>query len=208
MFTWVTYSIFGLQFLYALKIKPVEKMSQTELVVQPPDVTENPYVDSLRRKKETKPKESVSCHFCINIISTLKTCMQFLCWSRCWFEILPGRSKLQLEIQITTHCSGGRPVRAWVLFVWPTLVHTEVRLTFGHVLIVFATIILWFVIYRRSRQSSTSMPCPKSAVPVMTAIVKRPTGSSKSMIDRIDLQVKVTRREMLDEVSHLSPLFI
>lgn len=47
------------QYLYALKVKPVDKMSQIELCAQPPDVTDNPYFDTLDRATVPKPKESV-----------------------------------------------------------------------------------------------------------------------------------------------------
>ncbi|KAL5112138.1 CWF19-like protein 1 [Taenia crassiceps] len=46
------------KYLYALKVKPVDKMSQIELCAQPPDVTDNPYFDTLDRTAVPKPKES------------------------------------------------------------------------------------------------------------------------------------------------------
>eukprot|EP00108_Taenia_solium_P012041 TsM_000997800 transcript=TsM_000997800 gene=TsM_000997800 len=46
------------KYLYALKVKPVDKMSQIELCAQPPDVTDNPYFDNLDRTAVLKPKES------------------------------------------------------------------------------------------------------------------------------------------------------
>ncbi|EUB59021.1 CWF19-like protein [Echinococcus granulosus] len=46
------------KYLYALKVKPVDKMSQIELCAQPPDVTDNPYFDTLERTTVAKPKET------------------------------------------------------------------------------------------------------------------------------------------------------
>uniref|UniRef100_A0A5K3FCF8 CwfJ_C_1 domain-containing protein n=2 Tax=Mesocestoides corti TaxID=53468 RepID=A0A5K3FCF8_MESCO len=48
----------NLKYLYALKIKPVDKMSRVELVAQPPDVTENPYFETIKQRTKTKPKET------------------------------------------------------------------------------------------------------------------------------------------------------
>nr|CDS26941.1 CWF19 protein 1 [Hymenolepis microstoma] len=46
------------KYLYALKVKPVDKMTLSELVAQPPDVTENPYFDTIKKALKERQKES------------------------------------------------------------------------------------------------------------------------------------------------------
>ncbi|KAM3176868.1 hypothetical protein ACTXT7_005637 [Hymenolepis weldensis] len=46
------------KYLYALKVKPVDKMTLSELVAQPPDVTENPYFDTIKKALKERQRES------------------------------------------------------------------------------------------------------------------------------------------------------
>ncbi|KAM7533223.1 hypothetical protein Aperf_G00000126220 [Anoplocephala perfoliata] len=46
------------KYLYALKVKPIDKMTPVELNAQPTDVTENPYFDNIDRALKEKRRES------------------------------------------------------------------------------------------------------------------------------------------------------
>nr|VZI06197.1 unnamed protein product [Spirometra erinaceieuropaei] len=46
------------KYLYALKVTPVEKMPPSELLAQPPDATDNPYWDQLKKIARPLPKET------------------------------------------------------------------------------------------------------------------------------------------------------
>ncbi|KAL7061834.1 hypothetical protein AAHC03_0833 [Spirometra sp. Aus1] len=48
----------NLKYLYALKVTPVEKMPPSELLAQPPDATDNPYWDQLKKIARPLPKET------------------------------------------------------------------------------------------------------------------------------------------------------